>query len=179
MPHQLWLLILNSFVSNLKMIILPIQNFRKLAIYSLLFGAFIVFLVCDLKPFPIYWSCEGVAVQKILSPSGMLKEQYIDDRPIVLDVWGDSIYQFYQPTLSSYYAVCNADEKNMHFEFPNCNVEISNGLMAKGVLQVTSGLMTINETRMIGNKVITNEGHYQCQNLGRHFSFATFNYAKP
>jgi hypothetical protein len=143
---------------------------------------------CDSDVLPSYWLCSGFATQQLLGRDGLVMESYIDRHQLVLDVWGTSIYQFYQPTLSSRYTLCEATQKSglqdglMHFSYPSCHPEnnsLDDLLYAYGILNRSSGLLEIHESKNRGDRLIRNEGRYQCQYLGHRFSFNEINYAKP
>ena len=135
--------------------------------------------------FPSYWICSGSAQQDLFTTGGTIEARYIDDRVLILDVWDKSIYQFYQPTLSSRYEVCKVGSKQIdsqeiiQFSYPDCSPNSNEGLQSNGALNLTSGSLIIHEVRMSSNQPVKNEGRYQCRYLGHSFSFAQFNYVEP
>jgi hypothetical protein len=167
---------------------LSIWQMKKVLLGFTLAGTLLVLSACDSADLPSYWLCDGFAIQELVADNGIVKESYIDHHQLVLDIWGKSIYQFYQPTLSSSYQVCDGTDKVgefdglMHFAYPNCNLDPhpTLGLIyADGVLSPASGLLVIHERKRMNEHLIRNEGRYQCQNLGHRFSFNEINYVKP
>ncbi|MES2586867.1 MAG: hypothetical protein V4536_08095 [Pseudomonadota bacterium] len=141
---------------------------------------------CDSWNLPQYWLCSGSSQQVVLSSGGAVLEKYEGRDPLMLEIWGDKVYQFLQGSLSGTYEICNQDEglsatqALIRFELTACanrnKKQVSVFLERRGIFNPATGELEIKESRQHRDQEIRNEGRYQCRKKGRTFNFLEFNH---
>lgn len=131
---------------------------------------------CDKSTFPVYWLCEGSSEQVVFNSSGIPLEKYQGKGPLMLEIWGSQIYQFLQGSFSGGYAICDQEKNISHMDFRLNGCEKVTALDRSGILNLNTGELLMRELRIQGNRVIRNEGRYQCRKTGLTFSFSDFNH---
>ncbi len=94
----------------------------------------------------------------------------------MLEIWGSQIYQFLQGSFSGAYAICDQEKNISHIDFRLNGCEQVADLDRRGMLNLNTGELLMREIRSQGDRVIRNEGRYQCRMTGRTFNFADFNH---
>ena len=144
---------------------------------------------CDQAKWPEYWLCEGVTTQKVYGSNDVLLEKYSGSDPIMLEFFGEKIYQFLSPSYSGEYKICPqlATSELLTFQSGECKERGGAGQLAaidskyplrKASLNLNSGQLVIGEMRSFEGKKIISEGAFTCRKLGNSFSFNDFNHAK-
>lgn len=149
-------------------------------------GTLFLLTGCDRLHLPEYWLCSGSSQQVVLNTGGVVVERYEGKDPLMLEIWGGRIYQFLQGSLSGGYQVCSPQASNndsgsiVHFQLNKCEdasqSRDASGIQRNGVLDQSTGQLVIQESRKLGDRVIRNEGRYQCRKKGRSFNFSEFNH---
>ena len=131
---------------------------------------------CDQSALPVYWLCEGSSEQVVFNSSGTLLEKYQGKGPLMLEIWGSQIYQFLQGSFSGAYVICDQGNNISHMDFRLNGCNRSADLDRSGIFNLNTGELLMKELRMQGDRVIRNEGRYQCRKTGLTFSFSDFNH---
>ncbi|MBU3628860.1 hypothetical protein [Polynucleobacter sp. AP-Reno-20A-A9] len=149
-------------------------------------GTLFFLTACDRLHLPEYWLCSGSSQQLVLDAGGVVLERYEGKDPLMLEIWGSRIYQFLQGSFSGGYQVCRPQVSNsesgsiVHFQLNKCEdgsqSQDPSGIWRNGVLDQSTGQLVIQESRKLGDRVIRNEGRYQCRKKGRSFNFSEFNH---
>jgi hypothetical protein len=133
---------------------------------------------CDRLNLPEYWLCSGSARQSLFDKNGLLIESYEGRDPLMLEFWGNHIYQFLQGSFSGQYEVCQqavgSSSSMVIFQSNGCMEKTVHG--RSGSLNLSTGDLVIKESRYDGGRLILNEGRYQCRKKGRTFNFSEFNH---
>ena len=151
---------------------------------SLLMGL-VLLTACNKIDLPTYWLCNGNSTQRLMALSGDVQETYHGHDPFMLEIWGNTLYQFVQPALTGKYYQCPHPKATLgvdpmlHFQMEKCESLGDLSFSRKGALDQSSGKLSIKERRLSGNHIIQTEGTYQCESLGHTFNFAQFNDQKP
>lgn len=138
----------------------------------------------DLPGLPEYWLCSGSSNQTIQESSGKELERYEGKDPVMLEIWGDRIYQFLQGNFSGRYAICYSEEvldssnESIQFQLHSCsNQSHSENIPERqGVLNKATGELLMVESFTRNNQLIKNQGRYQCRKKGKSFNFSEFNH---
>jgi hypothetical protein len=131
---------------------------------------------CDKSVFPVYWLCEGSSEQVVVNSSGTTLEKYQGKGPLMLEIWGSQIYQFLQGSFSGGYVICDQEKNMSRIDFRLNGCENIADLDRRGTLNLSTGELLMSELRTQGDRVIRNEGRYQCRKTGHTFSFSDFNH---
>jgi len=131
---------------------------------------------CDKAAFPVYWLCEGSSEQIVFNSSAIALEKYQGKGPLMLEIWGDQIFQFLQGSFSCAYAICHQGNNISHMDFRFNGCEKIADLDRRGMLNLSTGELLMTEVRIQGDRVIQNKGRYQCRKKGLTFSFSDFNH---
>jgi hypothetical protein len=142
----------------------------------ILFFGSLCLSACDKAAFPVYWLCEGSSEQVVFNSSKIPLEKYQGKGPLMLEIWGSQIYQFLQGSFSGAYAICDQEKNISHIDFRLNGCEQVADLDRRGMLNLNTGELLMREIRSQGDRVIRNEGRYQCRMTGRTFNFADFNH---
>ncbi len=144
---------------------------------------------CDSFKRPEYWLCQGTTTQQVFDRNNVLLEQYSGSDPVMLEMFGEKIYQFLSPSYSGEYRVCptSSTPKLLSFQSGECNGSQGDGQstaldskypLRKASLYLETGQLIIGELRSFGDKKIISNGAFTCHSLGNAFSFNDFNHAK-
>ena len=155
------------------------QHFFLVFRVLLLLISILLLSSCDKYTLPLYWLCEGSSEQVVLSSSGLVLEKYQGKEPLMLEIWGNHIYQFLQGSFSGGYVICHRGKNACRIDFSLNRCEESTGFNRKGILNLNTGELLMKEVRIKGDRIIQNEGQYQCHKTGHTFNFTDFNHAKP
>jgi hypothetical protein len=134
---------------------------------------------------PQYWLCQGSSTQKVYDEHAVLIEKYTGEDPIMLERFGQKIYQFLAPAFSGEYHICSETSANyiLLLKSGSCAKQQDSVMDAAVPLRSASfnlktGELSIEELRISVNKRITSEGQYLCRDLGNSFSFNDFNHVQ-
>ena len=140
---------------------------------------------CTQSSLPEYWLCSGNSSQRVYDAQLNLLESYTGKDPLMLEKFGNTMYQFLAPAFSGKYFICSDSSKNpeIYMQFHPCD---DASIPANNVNQPTrhamfnldSGEFQIREFRTLNRKIIINDGIFACKSLGHSFSFNDFNHAK-
>ncbi|QWE17248.1 hypothetical protein [Polynucleobacter sp. AP-Nino-20-G2] len=147
----------------------------------LLLTVTVLFLsACDRLQLPEYWLCSGTSQQLVLDSQGAELERYEGNEPLMLEIWGSHVYQFLQGSFSGGYSICsddsvkNASSSSIQFGMRGCQANID--FYRMGIFNVESGELLMKDSRKLDQRVIRNQGRYQCRKKGRSFNFSEFNH---
>ena len=150
-------------------------------------GVFCTMLLvaCDQVALPQYWLCQGRSMQQVYDQHSVLLEKYTGEDPMMLERFGQKIYQFLSPAYSGEYHICSESTPNhiLLMKSGSCldhhgSVIGSSVPRRSASFNMKTGDLTIRELRSLANKSIISEGQYRCQNLGNSFSFNDFNHVQ-
>ena len=140
---------------------------------------------CNQSSFPEYWLCSGDSTQRVYDDQLNLLEVYTGKDPLMLEKFGNTMYQFLAPAFSGQYFICSDSSKHspIHMQFhpcgdasnPTANV---NQPIRHANFSFDTGEFQIREVRTFNGKKIINDGFFSCKSLGHSFSFNDFNHAK-
>jgi hypothetical protein len=156
------------------------QAFTSLFRTVLLSVAVLFLSACDRLQLPEYWLCSGTSQQVVLDSQGAVLERYEGNEPLMLEIWGNHVYQFLQGSFSGGYLICsddsvkNASSANLQFGMRGCQANAD--FYRMGIFNVDSGELLMKDSRKFDQRVIQNQGRYQCRKKGRTFNFSEFNH---
>lgn len=138
----------------------------------------------DLPELPEYWLCSGSSSQTVQSSSGRELERYEGRDPLMLEIWGDRIYQFLQGNFSGRYAICYSKEAldgsdgSIRLQLNSCSnpVDSEYAPQRNGVFNKATGELFMLESFTRNGQLIENRGSYQCRKKGKSFNFSEFNH---
>lgn len=138
----------------------------------------------DLSRLPEYWLCSGSSYQTIQDSSGKELERYEGRDPLMLEIWGNSIYQFLQGNFSGRYAICYSEgvidspSGSIQFQLHSCSNQPHSEYVPErhGMLNKATGKLLMFESFTRNNQLIKNQGSYQCRKKGISFNFSEFNH---
>ena len=144
-----------------------------------------LFVGCNQSSLPEYWLCSGDSTQRVYDDQLNLLEVYTGKDPLMLEKFGNTMYQFLAPTFSGQYYICHESSKNslINIQFQPCIDKSSisthtNHPIRYAMFNLTNGEFQIRELRTLDRKIIINDGNFSCKSLGHSFSFNYFNRAK-
>jgi len=181
-----------SMLMTMRLSTLKIHKLNKVMktaqtmIYRFL-GVFCIALLsaCDPVALPQYWLCQGSSVQKVYDQHSVLIEKYTGEDPIMLERFGQKLYQFLAPAFSGEYHICSESSPNhiLLLKSGSCTKQ-QDSVMDSAVplrsasFNLKTGDLSIEELRISVNKRIMSEGQYLCRDLGNSFSFNDFNHVQ-
>ena len=156
----------------------PKLTYPIILLCSLLMG-------CNQSSLPEYWLCSGDSTQRVYDDQLNLLEIYTGKDPLMLEKFGNTMYQFLAPAFSGKYFICSDSSKHspIHMQFhpcddaskPTANV---NQPIRHAIFSFDTGEFQIREFRTLNGNKIINDGFFSCKSLGHSFSFNDFNHAK-
>lgn len=163
--------------------------FRVLLMLLIACMAAISLTACDQFKRPEYWLCQGTTTQTVVDQNSVILEIYSGSDPIMLEIFGEKIYQFLSPSYSGEYNICPKSSTStlLTFQTDECANSHGDGQLTsfdlkhpvrKASLDLDTGKLMISELRSFEGKKIISEGSFTCQGLGNTFSFNDFNHAK-
>jgi hypothetical protein len=140
---------------------------------------------CNKFSLPEYWLCSGDSTQRVYDHQLNLLEVFTGKDPLMIEKFGNTIYQFLAPAFSGQYYICSESFASslINVQFQPC---IDKSIIAKhinhpiryAVFNLNNGEFQIRELRTLNQKIIINDGNFICKSLGNSFSFNDFNRAK-
>ncbi len=141
-----------------------------------------VLLGCNQSTLPEYWLCKGSSMQRVYDDQLNLLETYKGKDPLMLEIVGNTVYQFLSPAYSGKYFICPIVPElgQINMQFQPCTEWVADSIrpIRNASLNLPTGQFHIREFRVYEGKKILNDGSYTCKNLGHSFSFNDFNHGK-
>ena len=151
-------------------------------------GVFCVALLsaCDQQiSLPQYWLCQGQSTQQVYDQHSVLLEKYTGEDPMMLEQFGQKMYQFLSPAYSGEYHICPESSPSHMLLLKSGSCDVRSGSpkdprvpRRSASFNVKTGDLIIGELRTVANKSIISEGQYRCEYRGNSFSFNDFNYVQ-
>lgn len=137
-------------------------------------GVFLVALClggCHAPDLPDYWLCQGLSQQNVLSSSGRVIERYAGQEPLILERYGNSVFEFSAPAMFGLFVVCNDDSKELVFRAADCSQSRESLQYREGKLNLDTNSLHYTDRRSLPGKVVNTVADYQCHYLGHAYTF--------
>jgi len=126
---------------------------------------------CQAESLPEYWLCQGHSQQRVYSTDGQLLEHYLGADPLLLERYGDSVFEFSAPVMFGLFTVCTNDSGVLLLRDKDCARTSEQPNYREAHLNLQSGALRYADKRQLPEKIVTTVADYQCQYLGHAYTF--------
>jgi hypothetical protein len=136
----------------------------------------LLLVACDSSLFPEYWLCNGLSTQVFTANDQAYGKKYGGQEKLLLELYKNTVTQYTSKAFTGVYYQCESKDSSIVFQNYACTQSSSDPARwsRTGSLDKRSGMLSIQESRVIQSGRIKGEGSFSCQYLGRHFSSEVF-----